>query len=221
MSFFFVVWLLRISFNFYPPRGLPLEIDLVYNSTIDIEGAKLMKLSRIKNLTIAALCVALCVVLPMAFHMIPNAGSVMLPMHIPVLLCGLVCGWQYGLLCGLLGPMVSSILTGMPPAAVLPGMMVECGVYGLIGGLMMTWVRTGGLYRDLYICLPVAMLAGRVISGIVKALILTPGLSFTAWVTASFVTAFPGIMIQLIFLPTLIVALTRARLIPGRYYSRA
>ena len=174
-----------------------------------------------RALVFAGLCVALGVVLPMAFHMIPNAGSVMLPMHIPVLLCGLVCGWQYGLLCGVLGPLVSSILTGMPPAAVLPGMMGECGVYGLIGGLLMTWIHTGGLYRDLYICLPIAMLAGRVISGIVKALILTPGLSFTAWVTASFVTAFPGIMIQLIFLPTLIVALTRARLIPGRYYSRA
>ena len=67
-----------------------------------------MNLSRIKCLTITALCVALCVVLPMAFHMIPNAGSVMLPMHIPVLLCGLVCGWPYGLLRGVLGPLVSS-----------------------------------------------------------------------------------------------------------------
>ena len=179
-----------------------------------------MKLSRIKCLTITALCVALCVVLPMAFHMIPNAGSVMLPMHIPVLLCGLVCGWQYGLLCGVLGPLVSSILTGMPPAAVLPGMMVECGVYGLIGGLLMTWIHTGGLYRDLYICLPIAMLAGRVISGIVKALILTPGLSFTAWATASFVTALPGISVQLIMLPTLVVALNRAGLVPVRYAAQ-
>ena len=180
-----------------------------------------MNLSSIKRLTLTALCIALCVVVPMAFHVIPNAGAVMLPMHIPVLLCGLVCGWQYGLLCGLVGPLVSSILTGMPPAAVLPGMMVECGMYGCVGGLLMERIRTGSLYADLYICLPAAMLAGRVISGVVKALILTPGLSFTAWVTASFVTAFPGIMIQLIFLPTLIVALTRARLIPGRYYSRA
>ena len=178
-----------------------------------------MNLSRIKCLTITALCVALCVVLPMAFHMIPNAGSVMLPMHIPVLLCGLVCGWQYGLLCGVLGPLVSSILTGMPPAAVLPGMMVECGVYGLIGGLLMTWIHTGGLYRDLYICLPIAMLAGRVISGIVKALILTPGMGFAAWATASFVTALPGICIQLILIPNLIAALTRAGLIPARYAS--
>lgn len=176
-----------------------------------------MNLSSIKRLTLTALCIALCVVVPMAFHVIPNAGAVMLPMHIPVLLCGLVCGWQYGLLCGILGPLVSSVMTGMPPAAMLPGMMVECGMYGCVGGLLMERIRTGSLYADLYICLPAAMLAGRVISGVVKALILTPGLSFTAWATASFVTALPGISIQLILLPTLIVALTRASLIPGRY----
>ena len=176
-----------------------------------------MNLSSIKRLTLTALCIALCVVVPMAFHVIPNAGAVMLPMHIPVLLCGLVCGWQYGLRCGILGPLVSSVMTGMPPAAMLPGMMVECGMYGGVGGLMMDRVRTGSLYADLYISLPVAMLMGRVISGIVKALILTPGLSFTAGATASFVTALPGISIQLILLPTLIVALTRASLIPGRY----
>ena len=179
-----------------------------------------MKLSNVKRLTLTALCTALCVVVPMAFHVIPNAGSVMLPMHIPVLLCGLICGWQYGLLCGILGTLVSSVLTGMPPAAILPGMMVECGMYGCVGGLLMERIRTGSLYVDLYISLPVAMLAGRVISGIVKALILTPGMSFAAWVTASFVTALPGISIQLILLPTLIVALTRAGLIPGRYAVR-
>ena len=176
-----------------------------------------MKISNIKRMTLTALCIALCVVVPMAFHVIPNAGAVMLPMHLPVLLCGLVCGWQYGLICGIMGPLVSSVMTGMPPAAMLPGMMVECGMYGCVGGLLMERIRTGSLYADLYICLPAAMLAGRVISGVVKALILTPGLSFTAWATASFVTALPGISIQLILLPTLIVALTRASLIPGRY----
>ena len=176
-----------------------------------------MKLSAIKRLTISALCMALCVVLPIAFHVIPNAGSVLLPMHIPVLLCGLVCGWQYGLLCGCIGPLVSSILTGMPPAAVLPGMTVECGMYGCICGLMMERVRTGSLYADLYISMPVAMLAGRILSGIAKALILAPGTWFAAWGTASFVTALPGISVQLIMLPSLIVALTKAGLIPDRY----
>jgi hypothetical protein len=76
----------------------------------------------------------MCVVLPLAIHIIPNGGSILLPMHIPVLLCGLVCGWPYGFICGLLGPFLSSF-TGMPPLAVLPGMMVECGVYGMTSGL--------------------------------------------------------------------------------------
>ena len=172
---------------------------------------------RLEHLVLSALFLALAYILPFLTGNIPQVGSMLLPMHIPVLLCGLVCGWQYGLLCGILGPLASSILTGMPPAAILPGMMVECGMYGCVGGLMMERIRTGSLYGDLYLCLPVAMLAGRVISGIVKALILTPGLSFTAWATASFVTALPGISIQLILLPTLVVALTRANLIPGRY----
>ena len=96
-----------------------------------------------KNLAFCALCIALCVVLPMAFHAIANAGMIFLPMHIPVLLCGLACGWPYGLICGVLGPLLSGVLTGMPGPAVLPGMMVECGVYGLVCGLMMLRVHTG------------------------------------------------------------------------------
>lgn len=176
-----------------------------------------MKMSAIKRMVICALCVALCVVLPIAFHVIPNAGSVFLPMHIPVLLCGLVCGWPFGLMCGVLGPLASSILTGMPPAAVLPSMIVECGVYGCVAGLMMEYVRTGRLSIDLYISLPTAMIMGRILSGIAKALIFAPGTSLAAWATASFVTALPGILIQLIFLPALVLALTRAGLVPKRY----
>ena len=64
-------------------------------------------------------------------------------MHIPVLLCGLVCGWPYGLVCGLLGPFLSILLTGMPPAAMLPSMMVECAVYGAVSGIVLKTVRTG------------------------------------------------------------------------------
>jgi hypothetical protein len=100
----------------------------------------------------------------------------------------------------------------------LPGMIVELGIYGCVSGLMMDNIRTGRLYGDLYLSLPVAMLAGRVCSGIAKALIFAPGTSLAAWATASFVTALPGISIQLMILPTLIVALSRAGLIPRRYH---
>lgn len=176
-----------------------------------------MKLTHIKKLTFTAVCAALCLVLPMAFHSIPNAGTVFLPMHIPVLLCGLICGWPYGLVCGILGPFISSVITGMPPAAMLPGMMVECAAYGCVTGLMMKFVRTGKPLADLYISMVTAMVLGRVISGIAKSLIFAPGTAPFAWVTTSLVAGIPGICIQLVLMPLVILALTRARLIPNRY----
>lgn len=178
----------------------------------------MQKMSAVKKSIITAVCIALCVVLPQAFHAVPNAGAIYLPMHIPVLLCGLICGWPYGLLCGLAGPALSALLTGMPPAAVLPGMLVECGVYGLAAGLLMQLLRTKHLYADLYISLAAAMLLGRVVSGIAKALIFSAGsYSMASWVAGSFVTALPGIVIQLALLPSIVYALMRARLIPQRY----
>ena len=119
-----------------------------------------MQLSATKKLVFCAICVALCVVLPMAFHAL-GSGTVFLPMHVPVLLCGLVCTWPYGVVCGLLGPLLSSVLTGMPAAAVLPSMMAELAVYGLVTALVMRLVHTGRLYGDLYIALCCAIPCGR------------------------------------------------------------
>ncbi len=165
------------------------------------------------EMVIAALCVALGVVLPVAFHGIPNAGSVLLPMHIPVLLCGLLCGPAYGLACGVITPLVSSLITGMPPAAVLPSMICELAVYGLVAGLLILLVRTGSQAANVYISLVGAMLIGRVVYGVVNALIFRAGeYSMTMWLTASFVTALPGIIIQLVLLPLVVLALRKAKL---------
>lgn len=176
------------------------------------------KMTSAKRLVTAAFCIALCVVLPMAFHGIPNAGSVMLPMHIPVLLCGLICGWPFGLVCGLLGPLLSGLLTGMPPAAVLPSMMVECAVYGAVSGLMLKFVKTKNVYADLYISMIAAMLLGRVVGGASKALLFAPGtMTVAAWAAGYFVTGLPGILVQLALIPSLVFALIKAGLIPERY----
>ena len=176
-----------------------------------------MKMSVVKKSILTAVCIALCVVLPQAFHAVPNAGSVYLPMHIPVLLCGLICGAPYGLLCGLAGPALSHLFTGMPPIGMLPAMLVECAVYGLIAGLVMV-IKTKKLYLDLYLSLIAAMLAGRIVSGIAKALIFSAGeYSIALWVTSSFVTSLPGIIIQLALIPAIVFALMKARLIPERY----
>ena len=132
-------------------------------------------MSTVKKSIITAVCIALCYVLPLLFHGIQGAGQIFCPMHIPVFLCGLVCGWQFGLLCGLAGPALSSALCGMPPVSILPSMMIELAVYGLIAGLMMRCVRTRHVYADLYISLIVAIIAGRVVNGLVNALIFARG----------------------------------------------
>ena len=172
----------------------------------------------VKKTVITAVCMALCVVLPMAFHAIPNAGSIFLPMHIPVLLCGLICGWPFGLICGLLGPLLSSMLTGMPPMGYLPSMMVELAVYGAAAGLMMLLIRSGRLYTDLYISLVAALIAGRLIGGAARGLIFSVGnYSIAAWTAGYFVTCWPGLLIQLALIPSIVFALEKARLIPKRY----
>lgn len=173
-----------------------------------------MRQSATKKLVTAALCAALGVVLPMAFHFVPNAGSVLLPMHIPVLLCGLACGWPYGLACGILAPLLSSLLTGMPPAAYLPSMLCELAAYGLISGLMAQFVRPKNRVAGVYVQLVGAMLVGRVVYGLVNALIFRAGAySFEIFFTAAFVTALPGIIIQLVFLPPILLLLEKARVI--------
>ena len=102
----------------------------------------------------------------------------------------------------------------------LPPMMVECAVYGLTTGLMMHFVRTKYLVADLYISMITAMIMGRTVAGLAKALIFTPGAAPFAWVTTSLVAGIPGIVIQLIVMPTVIFALTKAHLIPPRYPER-
>ena len=203
--------------NFNPQGGFPLGLWWDILVSLRNKECVQMKYSPVKKLVISAACIALCVVLPMVFHSFPGGGNVFLPMHIPVLLCGLMCSWPYGLVCGLLGTALSSVLTGMPPAAILPSMMVECAVYGCVSGLMMGLVHTRKTYLDLYISMVTAMVAGRVISGLAKSLIFTPGTAPFAWVTTSLVEGIPGIAIQLVLIPTLVFALMKARLIPQRY----
>ena len=162
-------------------------------------------MTTVKKSIITAVCIALCYVLPLMFHGIQNAGSIFCPMHIPVFICGLICGWPYGLLCGIAGPLLSSALTAMPPAAMLPSMMVELAVYGAVAGLMMKLVHTKSTYADLYISLITAIVCGRVLAGVAKALIFARGsYSMAAWVAGNVVTSWPGTVIQLVFIPGIV-----------------
>jgi len=96
-------------------------------------------------------------------------------------------------------------------------MMVECCAYGFATGMLMKYVHTKSATADLYISLVSAMVFGRVLAGFAKAWIFTPGVSPFAWVTTSLVTGVPGIVIQLVLMPAVVFALTKAKLIPNRY----
>ena len=176
-------------------------------------------MSTVKKMCICAICIALCYVLPLAFHVLPM-GGVLSPMHLPVLLCGLVCGWPYGLVCGVIGPVLSFILSNMPPAAKLVTMIPELCVYGLAAGLGMRFIRTGRTLLDLYCSLLPALLLGRVAGGIAKVLFYlstAESYTFALWVSSYVVGTLPAIVLQLVLLPALVWGLMRAGLIPARY----
>lgn len=176
-------------------------------------------MSSVKKICICAFCTALCCVLPVAFHAV-GLGAVFSPLHLPVLLCGLLCSWPYGALCGLAGPLLSSLLTSRPAAAQLPYMIPELVAYGLFAGLLMKLVRTGRTVADLYISLLSAMLLGRIVGGAARALFYlgsAESWTLSLWAGAYFVQTLPGAILQIVVLPALVLALTRARLVPERY----
>jgi Protein of unknown function (DUF1393). len=172
-------------------------------------------MSQIKKIVITALSVALGIVLPMAFHAVPRAGMLYLPMHFPVLLGGLVTGPVYGIVIGLLAPLFSSLLTGMPPASSLPMMMIELAFYGFFSGLFMLLLKKLPVAGRVYASLLSAMILGRVLAGIIRALFFTSGssYSFSIWFSSYFVTGIVGIVAQIILLPLLYFALVKAKLI--------
>jgi len=171
-------------------------------------------MSKTKKLVITAMFIAIGIVLPLAFHAIPNAGRIFLPMHIPILLCGLVIGFPYGLACGIVTPLLSSLITGMPPAAFLPSMVCELAAYGTVSSLLMRFTPVNNLFARTYISLLGAMIVGRVLFGILNAFIFSVGeYSMQMWLTTAFITALPGVAIQIVIIPAIVLALQKTKLV--------
>ena len=179
------------------------------------------KMTSVKKLCICAICIALCCILPTAFHAV-GLGTALSPMHIPALLCGLLLGPIYGAVCGVVGPLLASITSGMPPLMRLLHMAPELCAYGFAAGLMMRLVHTRKLAADLYISLAVAMVFGRIVGGLAQWLVISimgSGQVFTVaiWVTSYIVGTLPGIVAHLVLLPALVMILEKAKVIPVRY----
>lgn len=164
----------------------------------------------IKLTVLCGLFLALGVIFPTMFHFIGLTGSkIFLPMHIPVLLCGLVCGWRYGGICGLLVPYLSTLFSGMPPLfPVAVSMSLELAAYGIIAGV-------AGKRTNVFFALIIAMLCGRVVMGLANTLLIgLGGYGFQIFLTDAFVTCLPGIGIQLAVIPAVVLTLKKLRLMP-------
>ena len=169
---------------------------------------------RNRKLTFSALYLAIALALPFITGQIPQIGAALAPMHIPVLLCGFVCGWPWGLAVGLIAPILRSVLFGMPtlyPTAV--AMTFELAAYGALAGI---------LYRSLprktwsvYAALLLAMLGGRLVWGAARyALAGLSGSEFpvSAFLAGAVFNAIPGIILHIVLIPVLVIVLEKARL---------
>lgn len=168
--------------------------------------------NRIKNMVTAALCIALGLVLPFLTGQIPQIGRMLSPMHIPVFLCGFLCGWQWGLLAGCVTPLLRAVLFGMPalfPQAV--AMAFELAVYGGVTGFLYPRLKTRNL-AGIYMTLIAAMIAGRIVWGLVSFVIYgISGSAFTfeLFLAGAFINAIPGIILHLVIVPPLVMALRK------------
>lgn len=165
-----------------------------------------------KNLCLSAVCLALCMILPFLTGQIPQIGNALSPMHISVLMCGLLCGWPYGLVVGFIAPLLRFLLFGMPP--IMPtglAMMFELASYGALSGLLCKVLPKKLPY--LYVSLIGAMLGGRIVWGIVRfalGLIVGPAFTFSAFLSGAFIVAIPGIICHILLIPPIVIGVRRA-----------
>ena len=164
--------------------------------------------SLLRHMVYAAVCLALCMVLPFLTGQIPQIGSALSPMHIPVLLAGFLCGPWWAMAVGFAAPMLRHVWMGMPPLITAIAMSFELAAYGLGAGLLYRLLphRIAGVYG----ALAGAMLIGRVSFGIAMFLLLGGSYTWEAFVSGAFVTALPGIILHLLLIPPIVLALQKA-----------
>ncbi|MGN0159250.1 MAG: ECF transporter S component [Brotaphodocola sp.] len=171
-----------------------------------------------RMMVLAAMFLALGMIMPFLTGQIPGIGSRLLPMHIPVLICGFVCGWKYGLLVGFIVPILRSALFGMPPMMpTAAAMAFELAAYGAVTGGLYTFVsrRKASGVGAVYTALIGAMLVGRLVWGLVSIPLygmVGNAFSISMFAAGAFLNAVPGIILQLVMIPMIVMALKRAKM---------
>lgn len=172
-------------------------------------------MSNTKKLTASAVCLTLCLLLPFLTGQVPQIGNMLCPMHLPVFLCAFLCGpvWAAGV--GFLAPLLRYLLFSAPPLYPLGlAMAPELFTYGLAAGLV--YARGDRTVPRLYLSLCAAMAAGRLVWGVARYLLAGLGgseFSLAMFLSGALLTAWPGILLQLILLPPLVRALEKTKLV--------
>ena len=173
----------------------------------------------VRKIVLGAMFLSIGIVLPFFTGQIPQIGRMLLPMHIPVFLCGLICGWKYGAAVGFILPLMRSALFIMPtmfPDAV--AMAFELSVYGFVVGFLYEKSRWHCV-KSLFRCMIAAMLSGRIVWGIAMVLLLgigQNGFTAEAFIAGAFINSIPGIILQFITIPGIMLALEKTHLMPYR-----
>ena len=172
-------------------------------------------MNSIKRLSYSALFLALCIVLPFLTGQLQGIGQMLCPMHIPVLLCGFICGWQWGAAVGFIAPFLRFLIFSMPPIFPMgTSMAFELATYGLVAGILYAVLPKKSVYT--YASLLSAMIAGRVVFGVAR--LICAGIdgtefTFAAFVSEAITAAIPGIICQVILIPLIITTLREANAI--------
>lgn len=167
------------------------------------------------NLVLSAMFLCIALLLPFLTGQIPQIGKMLLPMHIPVLLCGLICGWQYGLAVGFVAPILRGVILANPvifPTGII--MAFELAAYGFFAGLIFNLFKNQNIGK-VYITLISSMVLGRVVKCIVQFFVLgftDEGFVFAAYIAGAFTNAIPGIVLQLILIPMIMLTLDKTNL---------
>lgn len=169
---------------------------------------------QIRRMTYSALYLAIAMILPFLTGQIPQIGAMLSPMHIPVLLCGFLCGPAHGMVIGFIAPILRSFLFGMPklyPSAI--GMAFELAAYGFFSGFLYRFFgsRKGGIYVTLIL----SMIIGRIVWGVAR--VVLAGIAKTEFTMSLFIagaitTAIPGIILHIVLIPVLVYMMEKAGL---------
>ncbi len=173
-------------------------------------------MNTIRKITYSALFMTVGLVLPFITGQLQQFGNMLLPMHFPVFLCSFICGWKYGILVGFILPLFRSVVFSAPvmyPVAI--GMTFELATYGFVAGFLYE-KHSWKCLKSLYISLFTAMIIGRLVWGAAQFVLLglqAKAFTFELFLSGALINAVPGIILQLILIPVLMVAMGQTKLV--------